>query len=319
MKALNILVSYVIREEDGASPAKEFVGSLRKFPAGAPATLLVSVKCQKSIFLDQIRGIFEDGVKGFDIDVVHAPNHGFDLGTHYLVARQNPGVILIFMSASSKATCPNWLNLLTLPLIKNHVGAVGCMLSFESIHDSYLEIVRTRIKSKLHLKMSGFELAAAKARGISVSKFQIPFGPLGNWITHLFTKVSCYLLRNRQPLSYSRLFPAFPNPHLRTTGFAVRADLLLVTFDSYPQYKHEAFQYESGYSSISRRIVNLGYQVLHCDYKGIYEDYDQVSKPTSFRVQKGKSIVSDRESRRFHALSPENQVALNKITFGGRD
>jgi hypothetical protein len=106
---------------------------------------------------------------------------------------------------------------------------------------------------------------------------------------------------------------------LRTTGFAVRADLVLLTFDRYPQYKYEAFQIESGYSSISRRILNMGYQVLHCDYKGRYEDYDQVSKPTSFRVQKGKSIVSDRESRRFHALSPENQVAMNKITFDVRD
>jgi hypothetical protein len=106
---------------------------------------------------------------------------------------------------------------------------------------------------------------------------------------------------------------------LRTTGFAVRADLLLLTFDNYPQYKHEAFQYESGYSSISRRIVNMGFQVLHCDYKGNYEDYDQVFKPNSFRAQKGRSLVSDRESRKFHVLSHENQVALNKITFSVRD
>jgi hypothetical protein len=319
MKAPNILVSYVIREEDGTSPAKEFVGSLRKFPAGAEATLLVSVKCQNPIFLDQIRGIFEDGVKEFDINVVHAPDHGFDLGTHYLVARQNPGVILIFMSASSKATCPNWLNLLTLPFIKSHVGAVGCLLSFESIRDSYLELVRTRIKSKFHLKMSDFELATAKARQIDVPKFQISFGPLSSWAAELLTKVTCYLLRNKEPLNYSGSFPAFPNPHLRTTGFAVRADLLLLTFDKYPRYKYEAFQFESGYSSISRRIVNLGYQVLHCDYKGNYEDYDLISKPTSFRVQKGRSLVSDRESRRFHSLSLENQDALNKITFGVRD
>ena len=91
MKVLKILVSYVIREEDGISPAKEFLGSLQKFPAGAAATLLVSVKCRNPIFLDQIRGIFEAGVKEFDIDVVRAPDHGFDLGSHYLIARQNPG------------------------------------------------------------------------------------------------------------------------------------------------------------------------------------------------------------------------------------
>jgi len=319
MKVLKILVSYVIREEDGISPAKEFLGSLQKFPAGAAATLLVSVKCRNPIFLDQIRGIFEAGVKEFDIDVVRAPDHGFDLGSHYLIAKQNPDVILVFMSASSKAARANWLYLLTLPLIKSHVGAVGCLLSFESIRDSYLEAVRTRIKSKFHLKMSDFDLATARARKIDVSRFQIPLGPLGDWATELLTIVSCYLLRNREPLNYSSSFPAFPNPHLRTTGFAVRADLLLLTFDRYPRYKYEAFQFESGYSSISRRIVNLGYQVLHCDYKGNYEDYDLISKPTSFRVQKGKSLVSDRESRRFHSLSLENQDALNKITFGVRD
>lgn len=319
MSALDILISYVIREEDGTAPAKEFFGSLRKYPTGTPATLLVSVKCVNPEFLDQIRKIFEENVKGLKISVARTLDSGFDLGSHYLVARQNPDVILVFMSASSKATCPNWLYMLTFPLTKKYVGAVGCMLSFESIHDSFLEIVSTRIKSKFHLRMSGFELASARARRINVSKFQIPLGPLGDWVTDLLTKVSCYLLRNMEPLNYSRFFPSFPNPHLRTTGFAVRANLLLLTFDRYPQYKHEAFQYESGYSSISRRIVNMGYQVLHCDYVGNYEDYDQVSKPTSFRVQKGRSLVSDRESRRFHSLKPENQVALNKITFGARD
>ena len=319
MSALDILISYVIREEDGTDPAKKFFGSLRKFPTGTPAALQVSVKCGNPKFLDQIRKIFDENVKGLNISVEHMPDSGFDLGSHYLVARQNPDVILIFMSASSQATCPNWLYLLASPFTQSHIGAVGCLLSFESIRDSYLESVRTRIKSKFSLKLTDFELATAIAREMNISKIQMQLGPFGNYAARLLAKLSFYLLRNKEPLNYSGSFPAFPNPHLRTTGFAVRANLLLLTFDRYPQYKHEAFQYESGYSSFSRRIVNLGYRVLHCDYDGNYEDFDQVSKPTSFRVQKGRSLVSDRESRRFHSLEPENQIALNKITFGARD
>ena len=69
MNALDVLISYVIREEDGTAPAKEFFGSLRKYPTGTPATLLVSVKCVNPKFLDQIRKIFKENVKGLKISV----------------------------------------------------------------------------------------------------------------------------------------------------------------------------------------------------------------------------------------------------------
>jgi hypothetical protein len=319
MNISDAIISYVIHEKDGASLAKEFLASLRKFPAKTPVTLLVSVKCLNPQFLEQIKVIFADGDKGLRITVEQVPDAGFDLGSHYLVARQNPGVILIFMSASSRVAHPDWFQLLIAPFNKIDVGAVGCMISFESIRDSYLELVRTRVKSKLHLKMSDFELATARSREIYVPKFQISLGQFGNFVARLFTKWICHFLRNEEPLNYSMLFPAFPNPHLRTTGFAVRANLLLVAFDRFPRLKYESFHYESGNSNVSRRIFIMGYQVLHCDYKGKYENFDQVSVPTSFRVQKGRSLVSDRESRRYHSLSPDNQVALNRITFDPRD
>jgi hypothetical protein len=318
MTSLEVIISYVIREQDGLIPAKEFVESLRKNLPKKPAKLLVSVKCSDPNFLQQIKTIFGDFPKLLQVSVNQVPDSGYDLGSHYLIAKQKPNAVILFMSATTRIAHPNWFNLFINPFKNTQVGVVGCMLSFESIKDSYIELVRTRIKSRLHIQMSEFDLATAKSRNIRVSKIDVLSGTFGNWIANQFTRFFCYFYRNHEPLSYSNRFPSFPNPHLRTTGFAIRASLLLSVFDKFPNEKYEAFEYESGSSSISRRVQVMGFQTLHCDFKGKYESFNLVSNPSSFRVKRAQSLVTDRESRRYQFLDREVQEALTKITFETR-
>ncbi len=318
MLKLKVVISYVIREDDGLDLFNEFMESLRNYPPSKISKLVITVKSVDPEFTVTIKKIAKKKIVNLRILVEPRPDIGFDLGSHYIVGRENPDTIVIFMSASSQVCHSDWFNLLTVPFTSDEVGVVGTMISFESIKDSYLELVQARIKSILKLQMSRHDVSTALVRNISVPNKQINLGKFGNRITALLLKAVCKLMKNRDPLDYALKFPPFPNPHLRTTGYAVRADLLNIVFDSFPQKKHDAFLLESGYSSISRRIALLGYEVLHCDAAGFYEHYDKVLNPSTFRTMNSKSIVSDRESRSFQDLSNEVQSALSQITFNIR-
>ena len=319
MRKIPVVISYVVREDDGLNLVAEFYDSLRKFPPSSRVILVVSVKNANSNFMKAVIEIFENKIQNLKVLVEQKPDIGFDIGSHYLVGESYPGHVLIFMSASSRFNHPNWLKYLTEPFCQDSVGAVGTMLSLESIKDSYIELVDARLKAKLGFKMSQINTTTCIARGIQIPQKQINIGRIGDWIENRCLNVVCKVLENRNPLKYASRFPSFPNPHLRTTGFAVRADLMRIVVDKMPKEKYEAYLYESGYSSISRRVALVGFSVLHCDANGKYENYDEVSSPSTFRVKNFKSIVNDREARNFKQLPKEVQLALSRLTFGMRN
>jgi len=319
MQKIPVVISYVVRGDDGLNLVAEFYDSLRKFPPSSRVILVVSVKSANSNFTEAVIEIFENKIQNLKVLVESKPDIGFDIGSHYLVGERYPGHVLIFMSASSRFNHPNWLKYLTKPFCQDNVGAVGTMLSLESIKDSYIELVDARLKAKFRFKMSEINTTTCLARGIQIPKKQINVGRVGDWISNRCLNVVCKVLKNRNPLKYASRFPSFPNPHLRTTGFAVRADLMRIVVDKMPKEKYEAYLYESGYSSISRRVALVGFSVLHCDANGNYENYDEVSNPSTFRVKNFKSVVNDREARNFKQLPKEVQLALSRLTFGMRN
>jgi hypothetical protein len=125
-----------------------------------------------------------------------------------------------------------------------------------------------------------------------------------------------YINKNIEPFNFIGSFPDFPNSHLRTTGLAIRRELLLSVIDEIPQKKSDAFRYESGYQSITRRAISLGWRVFVVNQEKKYSEFGVDKISSTFRVRKVASIVTDHESRSFHLLPLRKQRVWSVITHG---
>ncbi|QEE39055.1 MULTISPECIES: hypothetical protein [unclassified Methylobacterium] len=110
----------------------------------------------------------------------------------------------------------------------------------------------------------------------------------------------------------------FPNPHLRTNGFALRRTVLLDLFRDYLiGSKLDAYAFESGRSSLTRRITARGYDVLVVGRNG--RGYPPLWWPASDTFRQGRQdnlLIADNQTRRFDdALAPEKSMLL-RLAWG---
>ena len=125
----------------------------------------------------------------------------------------------------------------------------------------------------------------------------------------------CFIAK-LNPWKSVKNFPEFPNPHIRTTGMAIRRDLYVEILDKVPVSKFDAFNYESGSDSITKRAEGLGYKVGLVQKNGVFVSIQNPKARTTFRFVGGDSLISDHQSRHFHTLSKRHKLILTKITQG---
>lgn len=115
------------------------------------------------------------------------------------------------------------------------------------------------------------------------------------------------------------LFPAFPNPHLRTNAFAMRRDLFLRVWPHRRfRTKRGCYLWESGYNGFTRKLWALGYKVAVVATPRVMLDWPawQFSAYRSERWSSERPLVADSQTRRFDELTPEGKKLLSRITWG---
>ena len=313
------IISYAIREADGISNLIDFLNSLSQFKLSPNNQVVIALKESSELFYFEVKKhVQKNKGKIPHVRIMHVPAGGYDIGSHFHVAMNNSCQVLIFMSASSMANVKGWDIFLTEKFKDSTIGIIGSMYSNESIKTSYLDLLDLHLKNKFHIAFSKNDRAVARIRGVH-QNYPIYFKSPGFFLHFLLRNSRrwiMYLNKNKEPFNYIMSFPDFPNPHIRTTGFAIRRDLFLAVIDRIPENKADAFRFESGYQSIVRRSFNLGWRVLTVDKKQQYFEIDDKSVPSTFRVVEGDSIVTDHVSRSFHKLSISDQKILSSMTHG---
>jgi hypothetical protein len=312
-------VSYAIREADGIEKLIEFLESLSHFKISTNTDVVIAVKESSETFFMEAKIIVRNAQKIIpSAKLIFIPPGGFDLGTHYQVALRSKSEVLILMTASSRANALGWDSILLKKFSDPTVGIVGSMYSKESIKSSYLEMLDIMLKIKFHIRLDKTEKLMAEIRGQNYnnSKYSIFHNSTVRPFLGILRKWVLYANRGKEPFSFIGDFPDFPNPHLRTTGFAIRRELLLSVIDEIPQTKSDAFKYESGFQSITRRSLSLGWKVLVVDQQKKFREIDSEKISSTFRVRKVDSIVTDHESRNFYELSARKRHAWSIVTHG---
>lgn len=112
----------------------------------------------------------------------------------------------------------------------------------------------------------------------------------------------------------------FPNPHLRSNGFALQRTMLLSLFEHYHiSSKSDAYAFESGGTSITRRVTALGYDVLVVGRNG--RGYPPVWWPASDTFRQGRQsnlLVADNQTQRFEAAEDDEKRMLFNLAWGSQ-
>ena len=313
------IISYAIREADGIDCLIEFLESLKVYKVSPRSKVIVAIKEASAEFYSEAQKIILSVKADIgNIQLIQVPQGGFDIGSHVYIARTNSCDVIIFMTATSRANVKGWDQILLKPFNQKSVGVVGSMQSSESLRTGYLDMIRTRLKIWFRIELSQDDRFVACARGILPHRD----GPVlrNSWLTQRIVSACTYALiniyKNVEPLNFVLDFPPFPNPHLRTTGFAIRRELLLSVVDQIPSKKPDAFNYESGHANLVERSRQLGWTAVVVSKSGKVHGVGDKSARRTFRWRGGDSVVTDRESRRFKLASKEVQGALQEITHG---
>jgi hypothetical protein len=110
-------------------------------------------------------------------------------------------------------------------------------------------------------------------------------------------------------IKYFFLFPKFPNPHLRTTGFLINAsDFLMFIKDKKIDSKIDSFKVESGYNSLTNFFLKNEFKIkiVNSDKKSFDLNKSQMSETFAFK-QNNLNLISDNQTREFESYDEEKK------------
>ena len=155
---------------------------------------------------------------------IACPDRGFDLGSYFYGSRRGEEHIVMFTNSYSVLQGDQWLAKIAGAYCQPRVGLVGATGSWESlasVHWQNRPDSRAPWPSRFH----------ARGRVIALG------------------------------LPLSAMFPAFPNPHLRTNAFMLARTDFLASQPRFLRTKLNAWLFESGRRSLTRQMITRGLDV----------------------------------------------------------
>ena len=211
---------------------------------------------------------------------LYLPNEGCDLSTYRAVATTLLCEVCVFLNSFSTLQETNWLQHLVRPLLDDaRVGVTGATGSYESLRASFSSIPET----KHYRFLSGLRQRLYQHRH-----------------RHLW-----------------KPFPPFPNPHLRTNGFAIRRRDWLNLTPGPLNDKCGGWKLESGRASMTRQMLQQGLQVLVVDkYGRTYPPPEWCGSRTFRSGNQSQLLLADNQTRQFATANRQQQEVLTKIAWG---
>jgi hypothetical protein len=199
-------------------------------------------------------------VRGRELRSRFIPDVGFDVDAYWRAGRESSYERICFLNAQSEPLVEGWLTRLFDALEQPGVGLAGATGSYES---HYTELART-----WRALLEGSALRRAKW-AVKVARRRLDFAP-------------------------------FPNRHLRTTAFAIRAQTLLRVRCNPMRSKYATFRFESGRAGLTAQIEKMGLEVRVVGRDGAAYPPARWAESQTFRSGDQRNLlVADRHTRMF--------------------
>jgi hypothetical protein len=114
-----------------------------------------------------------------------------------------------------------------------------------------------------------------------------------------------------------RRFAPFPSPHLRTTGLALRRDVMLDIWPSELGGKLDAHAFESGRDGLAARLQRRGLEERVVGRDGVAYPPDRWPESATFRAGgQANLLLADKRTRLFERADPAERAALAEAAWG---
>lgn len=111
-------------------------------------------------------------------------------------------------------------------------------------------------------------------------------------------------------------YPSFPNPALRTNGFALERELLLSLEWPLASTKLEAVALECGERGITRQVLQRGLRALVVGRDGRGYEPEQWRESATFRRDGQRNLLlADKRTRHYEAARPSTRRALEWLAW----
>jgi hypothetical protein len=115
-----------------------------------------------------------------------------------------------------------------------------------------------------------------------------------------------------------RLFAPFPNPHVRTNGWAIRADVARSLEWDVGRRKVGAESLESGKRGITRQVMARGLRPVLVSRRGVVEVDDWPDARAYRSGDQEELLVGDNRTRQYADAGPEQRRVLARMAWGDR-
>lgn len=324
-------VVYLARKAEGLEPLQRFRDAYLRYSAGAPHDVVVVYKGfaeGEPELLDAKRTFAELNARDLYID-----DEGIDI-TAYLDAAERLGhEEICFLNTFSEPDGEDWLLKLLTKLRRDGVGIVGATGSYESLRSS-MDLLSKVVWLCAAKNIPRDDRIAKHYRWLLESQFpswltdarppsllqrltSVLKGPHHGRYDAAYAKHWEAVTQPNAPIDWAPLFPAFPNPHIRSNCFAINRDRLVGFHFPKIISKMEGCRFESGYDSLTARIRQNGLAALVVGKNG--DDYDVADWPKSrtFRLgDQSNVLVTDNQVRNFKNYSPDERATHVLMTWG---
>lgn len=321
MDIKRIGVVYLCRANEKKEAYINFVNSYKMYSTKCIHELIVIFKGfqdhAKSYF-NEVQNIFD----GLNYKAIYLPDEGFDIGSYLATASIVDHNYLLFLNTHTTIVANDWLDHLYYVINRDGVGLVGATASYESIFSSNFLASRFSdfyFKRKLKndpqvLNYYQWLLTAIDPNNDAFKRFR---RYIKLTIKYLFKKNSNSNI-NKRLLYQKETYGEFPNPHIRSNGFMISRELLLNLFGDYKvKTKNDAFKFESGIESLTRRVWKLGMQALLVDKDGVAYDVKDWPKSNTFRLGAQENLLmNDNQTRNYDNFSDQEKLVHSWISWG---
>jgi len=226
---------------------------------------------------------FESVVEDRDVDVHRIEGDGIlDLDAYRLALKHRAAGAYCFLNSYSELQAEDWLTKLLGPLREPGVGMTGAGGSYETLRAHYPWMPPVFASSSALPGKLRESLGAARAR---------------LWV--------------------NRRFPPFPNAHVRTNAFALRADVIRRLDWPAVRTKPDAWALESGRAGLSSQVQSLGLQLRIVGADG--RAFAPADWPASGTVRSGGQrnlLVADNRTKEYAGAPPDGRRALQSLAWG---
>lgn len=322
-----LAVVYLARAAEGLAPVKRFAQSYRAHAAGIEHSLVVICKGHQSdSAVTSTLACF-----GRPVEVITVSDDGFDIGAYIHAAQTLQHERLCFLNTFTEIASNSWLGHLVQHARQPRVGIVGAMGSYESVRTTIDFVAKAtwlclekgvlydprladqfrwifEIYAKPWLQNSRWRRVIGRLRLTGP-----PAGEPAIWREH-WKQITGY---SGDLASWLDGFPEFPNPHIRSNGFALRRDVFNRIVASCRPTKESAMHFESGANGYTAQIRALGLGAVVVDKNGTGYAVSEWPKSRTFRLgaQEGL-ILTDNQSRGYDAMAVGTKATHLRITWG---